>query len=221
MRYDSVSEARSLLDGTFCLYPGFVYALLSDEIQVMIQQWKEDETYELAKHGSQPDAPAPPPAPPPAPSPAPTPPAAPTPAAFNNDDDAPSVQPPSAKRAKTASASAAKKRTPDPNASTTTDDWPPSCLGRFILRDFISGKNNAKDIVFGPTNAYVLNVRGDYQIVIKRRREGRSGANGATDAYVYIGGATKRAVGVSQLRSVLEIARHFNQHPQLNHIPSD
>lgn len=241
--YESVCEARSMIDGSFCLYPGFIWVLSkSGKFKALVEEWRREEQTELAAY-----PPAPPPlpvqgpvAPPPAiepngdggnpadwsddedenaspaPAPAPAPVTAPTAALDDDDEPEPSVQAPPPKRQKTA----AKKRCPDPNASTDTEHWPVGCMGRLVMRDFVSGKNNAKDIVFGPTNAYVLNVRGDYQIVVKRRREGRSGASGATDAYVYLSGDTKRASGVSQLRSVPEIARHFNQHTQFNAIPS-
>ena len=109
-----------------------------------------------------------------------------------------------------------QKAKPDPNASTDYDGWPDSCMGRAVLRSFTAAKTNAKHLVFGPTNACVFATRGDYQVVVKKRREGRSGATGTTDAYVYISGRTKRQAGVSQLRSVPEIVRHFNQHPDLN-----
>jgi hypothetical protein len=106
------------------------------------------------------------------------------------------------------------KRKPDPTISTSNDGWPANCLAKLVLRDFVAAKANAKDIVFGPTASHVFNVRGDYRVVVKKRQDGRS--VGSTDAYVYLEGHSKRVGGVSQLRSVPEIVRHFNGYPELN-----
>ena len=133
----------------------------------------------------------------------------------HKDDRAPAPEFPPSKRAKTTT-----KRVPDPNASISTASWPINSIGKLVLRDFNAGKANAKSITFGPTSAYTFNVRGDYKIVLKKRREGRTGASGTTDAYVYLDGESKRIAGISQLRSVPEITRHFNEHPNLNKILS-
>ena len=97
---------------------------------------------------------------------------------------------------------------------TSTDDWPHNCLGRLVLRDFHSAKANAEYTIFGPTGSYTFADRGDYKIVVKKRREGRT--CGKTDGYVYLSGNSKRVAGMSQLRSDVEIRRHFNAHPELN-----
>lgn len=310
--YANVGQVRSMPDNSYCLFIGFVHALLSPELPDMIARWQREEAKELADTQVETQAaapiaapagatgPIPHPIPPPAtgetqaapspptpdielpaasatptdapsaafataptPEPEPEPEATPAPAPeatpapmqvscpaspkplpaqtvasasaplpnvvgkharapspVRDDDDATAAPafPPS-KRAKTG-AKTGGKRVPDVHASTFTTEWAQNSLGKLVLRDFNASKANAKSISFGPTSAYTFNERGDYKIVLKKRREGRSGASGATDAYVYLSGESKRIAGISQLRSVPEVTRHFNQHPALNRILS-
>jgi len=125
--------------------------------------------------------------------------------------------PPAAKQAKP-TPKPTPKRVPDPTASVSTTAWEADSLGKRVIRAFNSAKANAKAINFGPNSAHEFTVCGDYRIVVKKRREGKSGASGATDAYVFLNGHSRQVARISQLRSIPEITRHFNQHPSLNTI---
>tara|TARA_B110000902_G_scaffold228710_1_gene268991 strand:+ start:225 stop:515 length:291 start_codon:yes stop_codon:yes gene_type:complete len=88
-----------------------------------------------------------------------------------------------------------------------------------VLRLFERSKSVSRNVVFGPSSSHTFEKLGDFQVVVKRRREGKSGASGQTDSYVYLSGPTRRETGVTQLRSVPDIARFFNHFTHLNVVP--
>ena len=110
------------------------------------------------------------------------------------------------------------KSTGKPTSATSTSiaDWDRAAMGFLVYSAFERSKNNARNIVFGPSSSHTFQTLGDYQIVVKRRRDGKSGASGQTDSYVYLSGQTRRDTGMTQLRSVPDIARFFNHFTHLN-----
>jgi outer membrane biosynthesis protein TonB len=181
-----------------------------------------DPDSEDEEHSTPAPAPAPTPAPAPAPTPAPAPAPTPTPA------PAPTPTPtPAPKRARE------EEATPDPPpvkrtrslgkptsaTSTSIKDWDRAAMGFLVFTLFESSKSNARNIVFGPSSSHTFQQLGDYQIVVKQRRDGKSGASGQTDSYVYLSGQTRRETRMTQLRSVPDISRFFNHFSHLNVVP--
>ena len=121
----------------------------------------------------------------------------------------------------------ARKRNPSARGSETSDQtahWPPGCLGDVIIKSFEETKLRARSntFVFNSKNTYDGDVfSGGYALVIKKRTQGKSGAGGQIDGYVILSGMAKERNGGFQLRSLKDIARHFNANSDLNLMPGE
>ena len=96
-----------------------------------------------------------------------------------------------------------------------------------IVKSFEETKLRARSNTFvfnskTSKNAYDGDVfSGGYAVLIKKRIQGKSGARAQIDGYVILSGMAKERHGWHQLRSLPDIARHFNANPDLNLMPGE
>lgn len=234
-----VGVARNLSEGSYFLFAGFWRALDSIEFETMREKWIRDEMDELSDslcvarvQSVEPptttttrrevtiepemEAPTPPspverpstpvnlPPPPPAPPPTPMPP-----------QSTPQPPPQSPPWTTTPKAKAAPKR-PRAEVEQLT-----GLAGR-VLSTFETRRSNPF-VVFNDKFMAECETFGDYQIVLKKRKGGRS--EGHIDGYVYLSGIAKKRhastvkkgqSNTATLRSAKEIRAHFATHPDLN-----
>tara|TARA_B100001173_G_scaffold307754_1_gene316847 strand:- start:607 stop:1716 length:1110 start_codon:yes stop_codon:yes gene_type:complete len=236
--YENVGNARSMRPGKFCLFRGFYNTLKSARFQKKRRQWKRENVPYQATNVVDLDEPepveAPPPPAPPPPSPepeqeVPAPPSSPAPEqevpapppspAPEKDAPAPPPSPTAAPAPATPpapeAAPAPKKRKRDPTADASTE-VKDGTLCRKLIDVFSEGKRCAKNdlLVFDSTSSCVIGSYSDYRVVVKQRTMGKSALK--CDAYVFVTGESRRISGQWQLRSIPEMARHFNFFSALN-----
>lgn len=214
--YENVGNARSMRPGKFCLFRGFYNTLKSSRFQQKRRQWKRENVPYQATNVVDLDEPepveAPPPPAPPPPSPAPEQDApAPPPPSPEPEQEVPAPPPSPAPEA----APAPKKRKRDPTADASTE-VKDGTLCRKLIDVFTEGKRCAKNdlLVFDSTSSCVIASYSDYRVVVKKRTMGKSALK--CDAYVFVTGESRRISGQWQLRSIPEMARHFNFFSALN-----
>ena len=84
-------------------------------------------------------------------------------------------------------------------------------MGDFEWAKMLGSSDN---LDFDASSCALYADRGDYRVIVKKRKRGNS--SGHTDAYVVLSGAARRISTKYQLRSKVEIAKHFNAFPELS-----